>query len=77
MGNALLGLVITRFFLWLMLRQVELAEVGAVLSRISLFFLTIALGFLAAGYSIRVVRWWWMLRVLDSDVPLSACSWLF
>lgn len=73
----LLGLGVTGFFLWLLLRRVELYEVSGALSRISMVSLIIALGFLAAGYTVRVVRWWWMLRVLDPGVSLSACGWPF
>lgn len=73
----LLGLVVTGFFLWLLLRQLNFAEVGAALSRISLVSFLLALGFLAAGYTLRIVRWWWMLRVLEPSIPLSACGWPF
>lgn len=73
----LLGLGITGFFLWLLLSKVEWNEVSGALSRISLVSLLIALGFLAVGYTVRVVRWWSMLRVLDPGVSLSACGWPF
>lgn len=73
----LVGLGITAFFLWLLLSRVELHEVSGALSRISAVSLLIALVFLAAGYTVRVVRWWSMLRVLDPSVSLSACGWPF
>jgi uncharacterized protein (TIRG00374 family) len=75
--RSLLGLVITGFFLWLLLRQIDLTTVGAVISGISLLSFLVALGFLAAGYTVRIVRWWWMLRILDPHVRLGACGWPF
>jgi len=36
-----------------------------------------ALGFLAAGYTVRIVRWWWMLRALEPDLTLAVCVWPF
>ena len=72
-----MGLGVTVLFLWLLLRQVELAKIGAAISSISLWSLLIALTFLAAGYTVRIARWWWMLRVFDPKMPLSACSWPF
>jgi uncharacterized protein (TIRG00374 family) len=73
----LLGLAVASFFLWLLLRQLDLAEIGVTFSRISVPPLLLALCFLGAGYTMRVVRWWWMLRVLEPHVPLGACGWPF
>lgn len=72
-----LGLAITFFFLWLMFRHIDFSEVGVALSKISLPSLIFALGFLASGYTVRIVRWWWMLRTLDPQVMLSSCAWPF
>ena len=68
-----LGLLVTIFFIWLLLRHIDLDEVAVILSRFSFSSLAIALAFLAVGYTIRIVRWWWMLRVLDPQIPLQSC----
>lgn len=72
-----LGLVITAIFLWLMVRHMDFNEVHSALSDISILSLILALCFLTAGYTVRVVRWWWMLRTLDPQVALSSCTWPF
>ncbi|MCO6411281.1 MAG: flippase-like domain-containing protein [Thiogranum sp.] len=73
----LAGLVVTGFFLWLLFRQTDLAGIGEALSGISPLSLLAALGFLAAGYTCRVFRWWLMLRKLDPGVTPGACGWPF
>jgi uncharacterized protein (TIRG00374 family) len=73
----LLGLFVTFFFLWLLGRKVDFAVVKVILSRISLVSVLIALTFLAAGYSMRIVRWWWMLRTFDPQIRTRACGWPF
>jgi glycosyltransferase 2 family protein len=73
----LLGIVISGLFIWLILRRVQLGDVTAVLSRMSLVNLLIALSFLAADYILRIIRWWLMLRALDRRVSLAACIWPF
>ena len=75
--SPVLGLVITGFFLWLLLRYVDIDKLSAALASISISTLAIALGFLAAGYTLRIVRWWWMLRALDPHIALSSCAWPF
>ena len=62
------GLVVTVFFVWLISRQTELASIGAALSSISPWAIAAALCFLAAGYYLRIVRWWLMLRELEPFV---------
>ncbi len=71
------GFVITGFFLWLLFRYIDFDEVGVAFTSISLASLSIALGFLTAGYTVRIVRWWWMLRTLDPQVALTSCAWPF
>ena len=29
------------------------------------------------GYTVRIIRWWWMLRALEPSLPLTACVWPF
>ncbi|GAB6039453.1 lysylphosphatidylglycerol synthase transmembrane domain-containing protein [Endothiovibrio diazotrophicus] len=73
----LLGLAVTVLFLWLFLRQLDGDSLGALFTRLSPSMVVGALLFLAAGYTLRVVRWWWMLRLLEPTVPLRACGWPF
>ncbi len=73
-ARPLLGSAVTAFFLWLLLRRLDLTGAGAAIIRISVPSLLAALCFLALGYWVRIVRWWWMLRVLDPHVRLRACA---
>lgn len=72
-----LGLTVTFFFIWLLFRQIDLAEVAAVLLRFSASSLAAALIILAVDYSIRIIRWWWMLRAIDPRISLQSCVWPF
>jgi glycosyltransferase 2 family protein len=69
-----LGLFVTVLFVWLFLSRVELDELADAVARIPLPMLGIALLWLAAAYSVRIVRWWVMLRALDPELPLRACA---
>lgn len=71
------GLLISALFLWLLLRDKDIAGLGRVFGNLSLGHLVLALGFLAAGFSARIVRWWFMLRELDAKVPFRVCVWPF
>lgn len=75
--RTLIGLAITILFSWLLLRQLDWATLRTVPSVLSIPLLGIALGFLIMGYSIRIFRWWWMLRALEPQLPLQACFWPF
>lgn len=72
-----LGLGVTGFFAWLFLRQADMGKIGAALSGISILPLLIAVGFLAVGYTIRIFRWWWILRTLEPKVTFGSCAWPF
>jgi hypothetical protein len=68
-----LGWIVAGVFVWLAFRRVSFGEVlGAVRSADALP-LGIALIALGAGFTVRIVRWWWMLRVLEPDLPVQAC----
>jgi hypothetical protein len=71
------GLVVTGLFVWLLLHNVDFAGLAAAFARLSAPYLLLALASLAAGYAVRVVRWWWMLRALEPGLPLTACVWPF
>ncbi len=65
------------FFLWLLLGDKDLSQVGAHLAVIPLIALLAALASLAVGYTFRIVRWWLLLRALDPKLPLSRPVWPF
>jgi uncharacterized protein (TIRG00374 family) len=59
------GLTITVLFLWLIARQLDGAALLAILQRVSMPFLLVALACLCIDYALRILRWGWMLRALD------------
>lgn len=72
-----IGLVVTFIFVRLLVRGLDIAALGHAFAKLSLPLLVLALMFLSAGYALRIVRWWWMLRVLEPSLPLKACVWPF
>jgi uncharacterized protein (TIRG00374 family) len=72
-----IGLAVTAVFVWLLLRGLDVSALGHAFAKLSLPLLVLALMFLSAGYALRIVRWWWMLRVLEPSLPLKACVWPF
>ena len=71
------GLAVTGIFVWLLVRGLDAAALGHAFANLSLPVLLLALIFLSAGYALRIVRWWWMLQVLEPHLPLKACVWPF
>ena len=53
---------ISAFFVWLILRRLDLAEVGRIMAAADPGWLAVALGCFAAGYACRIQRWRCMLR---------------
>lgn len=72
-----IGLVVTVAFVWLLVHGLDVAALGHAFAELSLPWLLLALLCLFVGYMLRIVRWWWMLRVLEPSLPLSACVWPF
>jgi hypothetical protein len=72
-ARAAAGLLVTAAFLWLLLRNVDFRGLAGAFADLPGPWLLLAAAFLAAGYAVRIVRWWWMLRALDPTLPLSAC----
>ncbi len=68
-----LGWIVAGVFVWLAFRRVSLAEVLVAVRAADALPLGIALIALGAGFTARIVRWWWMLRVLEPDLPVQAC----
>ena len=67
------GLIFASLFAWLVLRRLNFAEVGRAIATIHWPVLVLAVLALALGYSVRIIRWWLMLRASDPALPLVAC----
>jgi len=76
-SKLVIGLAITAVFLWLLARGLDVEALRGAFSRLSAPYLALSLTFLAAGYFLRIVRWWWMLRTLEPSLDLKACAWPF
>ena len=72
-----IGIAVTAVFLWLLVRGLDIDALERAFARLSIPFLVLALAFLAAGYTSRIVRWWWMLRTLEPSLSFRACIWPF
>lgn len=59
----LIGLAVTIVLLWLVLRGVDLAEVGRHLRDVRVLPFIVAIIVATAAFPIRTVRWWYLLRV--------------
>lgn len=68
-----LGALVGLLFLALLARRVEWATVSTLLAGARPLPLVLALALLAAGMTLRIARWWWMLRAFDPALPLSGC----
>ncbi|HKH92616.1 MAG TPA: lysylphosphatidylglycerol synthase transmembrane domain-containing protein [Gemmatimonadaceae bacterium] len=69
----ILGWVVAALFVGLAFRRVSLGEMLGVLRSARGGPIVLALVALAAGFTVRIVRWWQMLRVLEPGLPLRAC----
>ena len=72
-----LGLGITLVFVWLLLRSVDPVTIAMAFALIPGSAWAFGIVFLAAGYALRILRWWLMLQAVDPDLPLDACVWPF
>ena len=68
-----LGVAIAAAFMYLTLRRLEWAGIRDAWRAVAPAGLVVGVLALAAGYTVRVVRWWWMLRVLEPSLPLRNC----
>jgi glycosyltransferase 2 family protein len=67
------GLVIAAAFLWLAFGRVDWSGIATAASEARPGPIVLGLVALAAGFTVRIVRWWTMLRALEPDLPLRAC----
>ena len=68
-----LGLAIAAAFMYFTLRRLEWEAIRSAWRGVAPELLVLGVLSLAAGYAVRVTRWWWMLRVLDPTLPLANC----
>lgn len=73
----LFSCALAALLLWLLVRGLDLQAFRQALSSLSFPLALAALGFLAAGYTTRIVRWWWMLKALEPELNLAVCIWPF
>jgi uncharacterized protein (TIRG00374 family) len=69
-GGAAFGLLL----LYATVRHVEWARVREAWENASVPLIVLGLASLAAGFTVRIIRWWWMLRALDDTLPLANCA---
>lgn len=69
----LFGVLMAAFFIWLMLRSVDIASLKDALIRVRLGWIFLALLALLVGYAIRIQRWHLMLSVDNPDLSWHAC----
>jgi uncharacterized membrane protein YbhN (UPF0104 family) len=60
-------------FITLAFRRVSFGAVISALATARTMPLLLALAAIAAGFAVRIVRWWWMLRALEPGLPVRAC----
>jgi uncharacterized protein (TIRG00374 family) len=72
-GRAVLGALIAAVFVSLIVRRLDWRAVRLAWGQVTPAAMLLALAFLAAGLTVRIVRWWWMLRADDPSLPLGAC----
>ena len=65
---------ITAGFLRLLAREVDFDALGQAFADLSISTVLLALAFLAAGWAVRIVRWWWMLRTLVPAATTIQCE---
>ena len=67
------GLALAAVFLWLAFGRVDWSSIGTVLTEATPAPLVLGLLALGAGFFVRIVRWWTMLRALEPALSLRSC----
>ncbi|MDQ3308609.1 MAG: flippase-like domain-containing protein [Gemmatimonadota bacterium] len=67
------GVLVAAAFVYLAFGRLHWSEIETVLRSASMPPLVLALVALAAGFSVRILRWWWMLRALEPGLRLHRC----
>jgi len=67
------GLIIAGVFAYLAFGRIEWAEAWQAMRNAKLLPLLLAIPLVLCDFSLRAMRWWWMLRRFDPNVPAKAC----
>jgi uncharacterized protein (TIRG00374 family) len=70
----LVGLALSAGALYFLLSGLNTDALRQAWSRLSTAGLLLAVSMLAMGYSLRIVRWWWMLRSFEPRVRVLDCA---
>ena len=73
----LIGFALTAGFVGLLVHGLDPVELRHAFAGLSVPAVLLSLVFLAVGYTVRIVRWWCLLRVLEPNLPFGACIWPF
>lgn len=72
-ARSIVGWIISILCLGLIAWKVDLAGAVAAMQRFALPYLVVSIVSLTFGYSLRIVRWSWMLQAAGSRVRTSSC----
>lgn len=72
-----LGLLTASLFVYFLLYRIDFGKLFAAFSAVRLEWLALGVVCLLAGYGVRTIRWWLMLRVVGSRAGLASCAWPF
>jgi len=70
----LVGMLISIVCVYLIVRQVDINEVGKAISNLNIFYAAVGVLSLGMGYYIRIARWAVMLRASGADVRTRSCA---
>ena len=68
------GLLLAAGFAWLFARGLDWEAVGRAFRGVSPGALGIGVLFLFGSWTLRIVRWWWLLRAAAPGLPFTACA---
>jgi uncharacterized protein (TIRG00374 family) len=68
-----IGLVVTGLFAWLLVERLDVRQVLDAIGRATLLPLLAGLLLLALDFGVRLLRWWWMLRLQGAGLSPGAC----
>ncbi len=71
-NKAYLGLAISLMFILVVLRQVDLADIGRAVQRTNVFWLLAALVFYSGEIMVRILRWKRIMASVDSTIRYSS-----
>ena len=73
-AKLLVGILATILFSWIFLRHLDWGTSAAVLADARPSYLIVAIGLLATGYALRILRWWIMLRSMAPGLSFRSCA---